>query len=138
MVESIYTRLLNHASISQQPVHPLNLIIRPAGVAQSVERVALILSDIPNLKVEGSSPSFGYSYKPAAGFLFALSRTAGRSIFLVCEAWAWRTGSALDLGFAKSTSFWTSACEIFSRWMLSQVISWTSKLLFTGQKRLWC
>jgi hypothetical protein len=31
------------------------LIIRPAGVAQSVERVALISSDIPNLKVEGSS-----------------------------------------------------------------------------------
>jgi hypothetical protein len=73
MFKSIYTRLLNHASISQQPVHPLNLIIRPAGVAQSVERVALILSDIPNLKVEGSSPSFGYSYKRAAGILFALS-----------------------------------------------------------------
>jgi hypothetical protein len=40
-------------------------IIRPAGVAQSVERVALISSDIPNLKVEGSSPSFGYSYTAA-------------------------------------------------------------------------
>jgi hypothetical protein len=39
----------------------VNMIIRPAGVAQSVERVALIFSDIPNLKVEGSSPSFGYS-----------------------------------------------------------------------------
>jgi hypothetical protein len=69
MAKSIYTRLLSHASISQQPVHPLNLIIRPAGVAQSVERVALISSDIPNLKVEGSSPSFGYSYIRAAGFL---------------------------------------------------------------------
>jgi hypothetical protein len=61
-IESSYTYLSNTASISQQPVHPLNLIIRPAGVAQSVERVALISSDIPNLKVEGSSPSFGYSY----------------------------------------------------------------------------
>ena len=49
------------APIGQQPVHTVNLIIRPAGVAQSVERVALIFSDIPNLKVEGSSPSFGYS-----------------------------------------------------------------------------
>ena len=38
------------------------MIIRPAGVAQSVERVALIFSDIPNLKVAGSSPAFGYSY----------------------------------------------------------------------------
>jgi hypothetical protein len=37
--------------------------IRPAGVAQSVERVALINYDTSNLKVEGSSPSFGYSYK---------------------------------------------------------------------------
>jgi hypothetical protein len=43
--------------------------------------VALIFSDIPNLKVEGSSPSFGYSYIRAAGFLFALSRTAGKSIW---------------------------------------------------------
>ena len=30
--------------ISQQPVHLVNLIIRPAGVAQSVERVALIIT----------------------------------------------------------------------------------------------
>ena len=51
------------APIGQQPVHTVNLIIRPAGVAQSVERVALIFSDIPNLKVAGSSPAFGYSYK---------------------------------------------------------------------------
>ena len=29
--------------ISQQQVHSVNLIIRPAGVAQSVERVALII-----------------------------------------------------------------------------------------------
>ncbi|KEQ81172.1 hypothetical protein M438DRAFT_98380 [Aureobasidium pullulans EXF-150] len=35
----------SHASsISQQPVHSVNLIIRPAGVAQSVERVALIIT----------------------------------------------------------------------------------------------
>jgi hypothetical protein len=33
-----------------------------AGVAQSVERVALINSKEINLKVVGSSPTFGYSY----------------------------------------------------------------------------
>ena len=44
--------------------------IRPAGVAQSVERVALINSDIPNLKVAGSSPAFGYSYHKTLSFLF--------------------------------------------------------------------
>ena len=43
--------------------------IRPAGVAQSVERVALIIIDIPNLKVAGSSPAFGYSYTQV-DFLF--------------------------------------------------------------------
>jgi hypothetical protein len=33
-----------------------------AGVAQLVERVALINSKEINLKVVGSSPTFGYSY----------------------------------------------------------------------------
>jgi hypothetical protein len=33
-----------------------------AGVAQSVERVALNNSKEINLKVVGSSPTFGYSY----------------------------------------------------------------------------
>ncbi|KAH0363260.1 hypothetical protein KCU65_g7532, partial [Aureobasidium melanogenum] len=46
---------------SQQPVHSVNLIFRPAGVAQSVERVALINLIKYNLKVAGSSPAFGYS-----------------------------------------------------------------------------
>jgi hypothetical protein len=36
-----------------------------AGVAQSVERVALINSKEINLKVVGSSPTFGYSYHKA-------------------------------------------------------------------------
>jgi hypothetical protein len=70
VTKSIHTHNPNSASISQQRVHSLNLIIRPAGVAQSVERVALIFSDIPNLKVEGSSPSFGYSYTQAADNFF--------------------------------------------------------------------
>jgi hypothetical protein len=98
VAKSIYTCLPDPASISQQPVLSLNLIIRPAGVAQSVERVALIFSDIPNLKVEGSSPSFGYSYKQTAGDFFLhyleLLEKAFRMVvekleffFLVCEAW---------------------------------------------------
>jgi len=39
-------------------------IILLAGVAQSVERVALIASNCrrDHLKVAGSSPAFGYSY----------------------------------------------------------------------------
>ena len=37
-------------------------LITLAGVAQSVERVALINSKEINLKVVGSSPTFGYSY----------------------------------------------------------------------------
>ncbi|KEQ87225.1 hypothetical protein M438DRAFT_165258 [Aureobasidium pullulans EXF-150] len=41
--KSTYTDTADPASISQQPVHSVNLIIRPAGVAQSVERVALII-----------------------------------------------------------------------------------------------
>ena len=36
--------------------------LRSAGVAQSVERVALIVTR-DNLKVVGSSPTFGYSYQ---------------------------------------------------------------------------
>ena len=39
---------------------PINQTL--AGVAQSVERVALINSKEINLKVVGSSPTFGYSY----------------------------------------------------------------------------
>jgi hypothetical protein len=41
---------------------PLHQIMTLAGVAQSVERVALINSKEINLKVVGSSPTFGYSY----------------------------------------------------------------------------
>jgi hypothetical protein len=40
----------------------LHQIMTLAGVAQSVERVALINSKEINLKVVGSSPTFGYSY----------------------------------------------------------------------------
>jgi hypothetical protein len=40
---------------------PSSTILR-AGVAQLVERVALINSKEINLKVVGSSPTFGYSY----------------------------------------------------------------------------
>ena len=36
----------------------------PAGLAQSVERKTL------NLKAAGSTPAFGYSYKPNLRFLF--------------------------------------------------------------------
>jgi hypothetical protein len=110
VLKTIYTDCLSFASISQQRVHSLNLIIRPAGVAQSVERVALISSDIPNLKVEGSSPSFGYSYIRATGEFFLhydelLGKAFGRVVerlkfffFLVCEAslggqgWRWTCG----------------------------------------------
>ncbi|SMR54542.1 unnamed protein product [Zymoseptoria tritici ST99CH_3D1] len=42
---------------SGQPIRSLS-----AGVAQSVERVALMTSVNCNLKVVGSSPTFGYSY----------------------------------------------------------------------------
>ncbi|KAG9841390.1 hypothetical protein KCU98_g8856, partial [Aureobasidium melanogenum] len=91
----------------QQSVVSHNLIIRPAGVAQSVERVALIYcisttSTFHTLvhgeslgrgmlgvddftagvvqveKVAGSSPAFGYSYIHAVRFFFALSRCVKR------------------------------------------------------------
>ena len=39
----------------------------PAGLAQSVERKTL------NLKAAGSTPAFGYSYKPNLRFLFCQS-----------------------------------------------------------------
>ncbi|KAJ9488451.1 hypothetical protein VN97_g4850 [Penicillium thymicola] len=39
----------------------------PAGLAQSVERKTL------NLKAAGSTPAFGYSYKPILRFLFFFS-----------------------------------------------------------------
>jgi hypothetical protein len=52
-----------------------------AGVAQSVERVALINSKEINLKVVGSSPTFGYSYHTSSSEqLFFCS-------FAVCFGW---------------------------------------------------
>jgi hypothetical protein len=54
--------------------------------------VALIFSDIPNLKVEGSSPSFGYSYETTLAIIFLhYSRVlgkvvGGRESFLGSEA----------------------------------------------------
>jgi hypothetical protein len=97
----------------------VNLIIRPAGVAQSVERVALIFSDIPNLKVAGSSPAFGYSYiQLIVLFVFFAPRRFvergcvgedenSKDFFLVVKPglggqgwrWTWR--------FAAFTFFWT-------------------------------
>ncbi|KAJ5686344.1 hypothetical protein N7536_008963 [Penicillium majusculum] len=41
---------------------PISVV--PAGLAQSVERKTL------NLKAAGSTPAFGYSYKPNLRFLF--------------------------------------------------------------------
>lgn len=60
---SIYTnQAVPHSiKVSSQLCHT-TWSIRPAGVAQSVERVALINSIKYNLKVAGSSPAFGYSY----------------------------------------------------------------------------
>ena len=68
--QSSYTRkLFCPPSVSSQFTQ-WTRSIRPAGVAQSVERVALIFSDIPNLKVAGSSPAFGYSYTQRWLYLF--------------------------------------------------------------------
>jgi hypothetical protein len=56
--------LLTHELNANHP-HPYHQIMTLAGVAQSVERVALINSKEINLKVVGSSPTFGYSYHKA-------------------------------------------------------------------------
>jgi hypothetical protein len=53
--------------------------------------VALIFSDIPNLKVEGSSPSFGYSYETTLATILlhclrVLGEVVDKRIFLVGEA----------------------------------------------------
>jgi hypothetical protein len=83
MAKSIYTRLLSHASISQQPVHPLNLIIRPAGVAQSVERVALIPpSAIPTYGLLAFFCTISNCWKKHLGWWWRED-----FLFLVCEAW---------------------------------------------------
>jgi hypothetical protein len=66
----------------------------------------LSIPDIPNLKIAGSSPAFGYSYTKQLTISFCLHHVVvvGKSKrvggggekfwFFGGEAWAWRTGLA--------------------------------------------
>ena len=81
---------------ASRPTHPTVLYLAVAtlsstnttlaGVAQSVERVALINSKEINLKVVGSSPTFGYSYHTSSTeqlFFYSFSGGVG------CMVWWW-------------------------------------------------
>jgi hypothetical protein len=70
----------------QQPVVFHNMIIRPAGVAQSVERVALISPDIPTSRSRVRAPPSAIP-TPLLSFFLAVCSDARKLIFGAFQIW---------------------------------------------------